>query len=246
MSRPHDPADQPSAFPATRWSLVQRIQQGSEDDARRALEEICRSYWYPVYGFLRRSGHSQHDAEDLTQAFFQRLIEERSIRSAQMERGRLRSFLLGVLKRFLGDHFERQRAAKRGGRVKIVSIDEDEAESRYAREPEDLRSPDALFDRAWAMRVLTTAETHLGTECERADDLEAFEALREFLPLGENATPYRKVATRLGIAEPTLRLQVHRMRKRYAKLIEEEIAQTVGSSEEVKTELAHLMTVIGL
>lgn len=247
MPQPFD-ADRippPSNFPTTRWTLVHRIQQGTVEDARQAFEEVCTTYWYPVYGYLRRSGQSKHDAEDLTQAFFQRLIEERSILGAQMDRGLLRSFLLGVLKRSLGDHYEKLRAVKRGGRAKIISFEEQDAESRYALEPADLKSPDAIFDHAWAMRVLESAEGKLRGECASSDDLDTFESLREFLPLGENATPYRKVAARLKIEEPTLRLQIHRMRKRYRQHVENEIAQTVGDPAAQKHELEHLMSAIG-
>ena len=233
------------AFPSTQWTLVQRIQCGSVEDARQAMEAICRRYWYPVYSFLRRSGHAQHDAEDLTQMFFEKLIEEHSMKDVREERGRLRAFLLGVLKRSLADHFEKRRAIKRGGNVQIISFDEQEAESRYALEPADLKSPDAIYDHAWARRVLEAADEKLRGECEGADDVKTFESLREFLPLGENATPYRDVAVRLRMEEATVRLQIHRMRKRYRKHIEEEIAQTVADPAEQKSELAHLMVAMG-
>ncbi len=236
---------QKPGFPTTSWTLVKRIQRGTPEDAHRALEEVCHSYWYPVYSWLRRSGQGQHDAEDLTQAFFLKLIEDRSINRAQMERGRLRAFLLGVLKRTLSDHFHHQHAAKRGGRAQVVSFEDQDAEGRYKLEPSDLKSPDAIFDRAWARRVLESAEEKLGAECGDAGDREVFESLREFLPLGENATPYRKVAARLKIEEGTLRLQIHRMRKRYRKHIEGEIAQTVAEPAEQKAELEHLMTAMG-
>jgi RNA polymerase sigma-70 factor (ECF subfamily) len=234
-----------SPFPTTKWTLVRKIQRGSEADARHALEEVCRTYWYPVYTFLRRSGQQQHDAEDLTQAFFQRLIEERSIRDAQKDRGRLRGFLLGVLKRLLADHFEKLHALKRGGGVKIISFEEQDAETRYAQEPADLKSPDALFDRAWAEGVLQSAEAKLRADYERGNDVETFDLLREFLPLGDNATPYAKVAAKSHDTEATVRLQIHRMRKRYAKPIEAEIMQTVDGPSELKAELAHLMDVMG-
>lgn len=249
---PHDPPpDHPagtpkkSGFPTTSWTLVKRIQRGAPEDAQRALEEVCRSYWYPVYSWLRRSGQPQHDAEDLTQAFFVTLIEDQSINRARTERGRLRAFLLGVLKRTLSDHYHRQHALKRGGLAQIVSFEDYHAESRYQQEPKDLNSPDAVFDRAWARRVLESAEEKLGAECGDAGDREAFDLLREFLPLGDNATPYRKVASKLRIEEGTLRLQIHRMRKRYRKHIEDEIAQTVCDPAERQTELEHLMTAMG-
>lgn len=241
-----DPADKPrSPFPTTHWSLVKRVQRGTADDARRALEDICKGYWYPIYSYLRRSGLAPADAEDLTQDFFQRVIEEKSILAANEARGRLRSFLLGVLKRLLSDHFRAQGREKRGGGRQIVSIDEADAEGRYIREPADLNSPDALYDRAWAEGVLIAAMEKLRDEFVKADDLPLFDRLKEFLPLGDNATPYKKVAALTGLTDGAVRLQVHRMRKRYAKLIEEEIARTVEDEADIQAEREHLLNVMG-
>lgn len=247
MSQPSDSPDRQkkTGFPTTSWTLVKKIQLGSEEDARQALEAVCRTYWYPVYTWLRHSGQKQHDAEDLTQAFFVKLVEDRSMYRAQTERGRLRAFLLGVLKRTLADHFDKLRSVKRGGRVLVISFEDQDAEARHALEPASLNSPDSIFDRAWALRVLESAEEKLRAECEDSNDLEIFEGLREFLPLGDNATPYRKVAARLKIEEGTLRLQIHRVRKRYRKHIEDEIAQTVADPGEQKAELEHLMAAMG-
>ena len=239
-------SDRDSNFPPTRWTLVCRVQSGSGADAARAMEELCRQYWYPIYAFARRSGFSPHDAEDLTQAFFQRLIVSETIHAAQREKGRLRSFMLGLLKRVIANHVRHAHRGKRGGSpAATLSLDEVDAEQRYAHEPADVRDPDTLFDRAWAEGVLESAERRLRADFARADNLETFVQLREFLPLGDNATPYTEVASKLSIAEGTLRLQIHRMRKRYGALIEEEIAQTVDDAGEVKAELDHLMTVIG-
>ena len=235
-----------SPFPTTSWTLIQKVQKGSEGDAARAMEEICRQYWYPIYAFARRQGFSAHDAEDLTQVFFQRLIASETLQAARQDRGLMRSFMLSLLKRVISNHVRDATAEKRGGSfTATISLDDDTAEDRYVREPADLRDPDTLFDRAWAQRVLDAAGKKLRDDFARADNLEGYDQLREFLPLGDNATPYSKVAQTLGLAEGTLRLQIHRMRKRYGKCIEEEIAQTVSSPEEVKAELAHLMAVIG-
>lgn len=233
------------SFPATRWTLVCRVQRGSEADAARAMEELCRQYWYPIYAFARRSGFSPHDAEDLTQVFFQRLITSETIHAAQQEKGRLRSFMLALLKRVIANHVRDAHRQKRGSGTATISMDEMDAEQRYAHEPADVRDPDAMFDRAWAEGVLDSAEQKLRDDFARADNLASFTQLREFLPLGDNATPYAAVAQKLAIAEGTLRLQIHRMRKRFGALIEEEIAQTVDDACEVKAELDHLMTVIG-
>lgn len=234
-------------FPTTRWTLIRRAQKGGEAEVARAMEEICRQYWYPIYAFARRAGFAAHDAEDLTQTFFQRLVASETIQAAREDKGHLRTFMLSLLKRVISNHLRDASAAKRGGSLSAtISLDDEAAaEARYLAEPADLRDPDTLFDRAWAARILETAEKHLRHDFEKADNLTAFHQLREFLPLGDNATPYAEAAKRLQIAEGTLRLQIHRMRKRYGKLIEDEIAQTVSSPEEVKAELAHLMAVIG-
>lgn len=233
-------------FPATRWTLIRRVQKGGEAEAARAMDEICRQYWYPIYAFARRGGFNAMDAEDLTQTFFQRLIASETIHAAREEKGLMRSFMLSLLKRVISNHVRHASAEKRGGPAGVtVSFDDVAAEERYTHEPADIHDPDTLFDRAWAQGVLEAAEKKLRAEFASADNLDGYEQLREFLPLGDNVTPYAAVAKKLGVAEGTLRLQVHRMRKRYGKLIEEEIAQTVNSQDEVKNELAHLMAVIG-
>lgn len=242
-----DGQDKPrSPFPTTHWSLVKKVQRGSAEDARRAMEDICRGYWYPIYSYLRRSGHAPADAEDLTQDFFQRVIEEKSILGADEARGKLRSFLLGVLKRLLSDHFRALGREKRGGGRQIISFDDTDAEDRYQREPADVKSPDALYDRAWAEGVLAAARNLLRAEFVKADDLPLFEQLQEFLPLGDNATPYKQVAARVRLTEAAVRLQVHRMRKRYAKMIEEVIALTVDDEADVAAEREHLISVMSI
>ena len=235
-----------SPFPTTRWTLIRRVQKGGEAEAATAMNEICRQYWYPIYAFARRRGFSATDAEDITQIFFQRLIASETIQAARQEKGLMRSFMLSLLKRVISNHVRDATAEKRGGSfTATLSLDDLTAEDRYIREPADAHDPDSLFDRAWAREVLEAAERKLRGEFEKADNLEGYSQLREFLPLGDNATPYAAVAENLAIAEGTLRLQIHRMRKRYAKCIEEEIEQTVTNAGDVKAELAHLMAVIG-
>ncbi len=244
MNRP-DKTNLPP-FPTTRWTLIRSVQAGSEAEATRAMEEICRQYWYPIYAFARHRGFPAHDAEDLTQIFFQRLIASETIQAAREDNGRMRTFMLSLLKRVIGNQVRDALAEKRGGSfTATISLDDDSAEALYTHEPADIRDPDAMFDRAWAESVLASAGRKLRADFATADNLDGYEQLREFLPLGDNATPYAETAKRLHIAEGTLRLQIHRMRKRYGKLIEEEIAQTVDGPGEIKAELGHLMTVIG-
>ncbi len=225
---------------------MRKVQHGSEADARGAMEAICRGYWYPIYAFARSSGLVVEDAEDLTQLFFQDMITHESLRRAREDKGRLRTFMLAMLKRILSKHRRHESAGKRGGgRDATFSFDDEAAEERYRREPVDLNDPERMFDRAWAEGVLMAASDKLRAECAGAEDVETFDQLAEFLPLGDNATPYAEAAARLRIEQGTLRLQIHRMRKRYGKLIEGEIAQTVHDAAELKTELAHLMAAMG-
>ena len=243
---PMPPEPKNPNFPTTSWSLIRRVQCGSPAEAAKALEEVCRCYWYPVYAYARRYGLDVQDAEDITQDFFQNLVASDSLQVTSEEKGRLRSFMLAVLKRSLSKQLRRDYAAKRGGsRGATLSLDELDPESRYAAEPVDQADPEVLFDRTWAAEVLASAESKLRADFEKADNLDTFEAVQEFLPHGDNSTPYAAVATKLGITEGTVRLQIHRMRKRYAKLIEHEITQTVVDPSEVKSELEHLMTVVG-
>lgn len=225
---------------------MRQVQAGSEADARLAMEEICRTYWYAIYAFSRRQGFSAADAEDLTQVFFQNLVARETIQAACEEKGKLRTFMLAMLRQIISNHLRHDNAGKRGGGAhNVISFDEALAEQLYSQEPPGNHDTDLVFDRAWAASVLNVAETKLRTDYQKADNMEAFEQLREFLPLGDNATPYAEAAKRLHINEATLRLQIHRMRKRYGKLIEAEIAHTVSDPSEVKSELEHLMEVIG-
>lgn len=232
-------------FPTTKWTLIRKVQKGGETEATAAMEEICRQYWYPIYAFNRRQGFDAHDAEDLTQDFFGALVTRETIQAARQEKGRLRSFILSMLREMNANHLRHRGAEKRGGKAVVLSLDEALAEERYLGEPATTTDPETLFDRAWAERLLATATERLREDFAKGDNLEDFEQLREYLPLGENATPYAAAAKKLGIVESALRLQIHRMRKRYAKYVEAEIAQTVADPEEQKAELAYLLEVVG-
>ncbi|MBL9145951.1 MAG: sigma-70 family RNA polymerase sigma factor [Verrucomicrobiaceae bacterium] len=235
-----------AAFPSTRWTLVRRMQKGNESDATQALNELCRQYWYPIYAFTRRHGFARHDAEDITQVFFHRILASEAIKDAREEKGQLRSFMLALLKRVIANHVRHASAQKRGGSpAATLSFDDDSAEDRYLAEPADVCDPAMLFDRAWAEEVLLEARRKLREDFARGNNLEDFERLREYLPHGDNATPYSELAASMGISETALRLQIHRMRKRYAGIIEDQIAQTVSTPAEAKAELEHLMKVIG-
>ena len=232
-------------FPTTSWTLIRKVQKGGEAEARAAMEEICRQYWYPVYAFNRRHGFDAPDAEDLTQEFFRALVDRETIQAARQEKGRLRSFMLSMLREMNANHLRHRKAEKRGGGLFVISLDEAKAEERYRLEPREITDPALLFDRAWAERLLAAATERLRADFAKGDNLDDFEQLREYLPLGDQATPYAAAAKKLGIAENALRLQIHRMRKRFAKHVEAEIAQTVADPEEQKAELAYLMELMG-
>lgn len=233
-------------FPTTNWSLVQRVREGDDATAAGALETLCRDYWQPVWAFLRRQGFSREDAEDLTQVFFQRLIASETIQAARQERGRLRTFMLSLLKKVISSHRRDAAAEKRGGGAPPpIPLDVEEAEQKFARELAVEGDALAMFDRAWASCVLEAAEAKLRADFEQADNLEAYHELRQFLSPSEAFPPYAEIARRLGKAEGALRLQIHRMRKRYARLLELEILKTVEDPADLPSELAHLLGLLG-
>ncbi len=235
-----------SPFPTTSWSLVQRVQKGTEDDALKAMEEICRIYWYPIYAYARRNGFSPHDAEDLAQVFFQQMIARETLLAARAEKGRLRTFMLTLLKQVISRHLRHDQAEKRGGGNAVISLDELDAEQRYKHEPAHGDDPAHLFDRAWAVRVLERAEASLREDFAKAGTLATFDAIRPFLPSGSGGeAAYPEIAARLGIREGAVRLQVHRMRKRFAKLVDEEIAQTLDDPADLQAERDYLIGLVG-
>lgn len=185
------PAHSQAAFPATRWTPVRAVQSGDPADAEQAMAQLCERYWYPIYAFLRRSGHAAADAEDLTQEFFQRLIERDTIKSVQHEGMKLRSFLLGCLKQTLSDHARHLNTQKRGGRQAHISFDEMEAEERYALEPKDQRDPERLYTQAWAHELFTSVRARLKESFKQSRKAEVFEALLPFITLDDEPPSYR-------------------------------------------------------
>lgn len=233
-----------SDFPTTHWTLVRAVQGGVSGEAERAMEELCRSYWYPIYAFLRRSGHGSADAEDLTQAYFQRLITEEALLLAQQEHGRLRSYLLAVLKRFLSDHGRHHRAQKRGGGVPHLSFDEMGAEERYALEPRDVRDPEWIFTHAWAHELLTGVREKLRVAHATVGRAEVFETLVPFLMIDNDPPSHREIAQKIGASEPATRILIHRLRVKFRGLLRDEVARTVLAPEEIPGELVWLKGVL--
>ncbi len=211
----------------------------SQTHARKALEELCRAYWYPLYAFVRNRGYSSSDAQDLTQSFFARLIETGGFASADPERGRFRSYLLGAMKHFLANEWRRAQALKRGGGATFVELDALEPEARYALEPALSTDPDAGFDRQWAQESIARALEKLQAELETSGKGELFEALKGSLTGEEPARG--ETAARLGMTEGAVKVAVHRLRKRYRELLRAEIAETVSDPSDVDDEMRHLV-----
>ena len=217
------------------------VNHSDPEVARAALSQICRTYWYPLYTYVRRNGCSVEDAEDLTQTFFERLLENNSIATVSPERGKFRSFLLASLKNFLINEWEKARAQKRGGRQKLVSLEET-FEARYFREPADLLTPERLYHRRWALTGLENVMSGLRQEYAEAGQVEQFDALKPSLAGG--AIPYEAVARQFHASQGAIRVWVHRLRKRYREALRSEVAQTLESPGEIDGELRFLFSAI--
>lgn len=234
------PPGAPRRFATTRWSLVAAAgRPGGEGDAGRALEELCHAYWYPLYDHARRRGYSPDDARDRTQGFFARLLEKRDLGGADRSRGRFRSYLLGAFRHYLANERDRDRAGRRGGGRAVLSLDFDSGETRFLQEPSSGETPERAFDRRWALTVLERAMARLRDDYERGGKGALFAALRPALA-GDRGVAHAEVAARLGMTEGAVKVAVHRLRSRCADLVRREIAETVGSPEEVEDELGHL------
>ncbi len=229
-------------FGVTRWSVV--LAAGGDDaesGTRRALEELIRAYWFPLYAYVRRQGESPASAEDIVQDFFACLLERRDLAGVDRAKGRFRSFLLASIRHAMANRRDRERAVKRGGRAKVLALDALDAETRYALEPADNMTPERLFDRRWALTVLDEVLARLRDEYERTGKAALFAALQDCLAPQRDRLTYAQLAAPLGMTEGALKVAVHRLRRRYRDLLREEIAQTVGSADEVADEIAYLL-----
>ncbi len=231
----------PREFATTHWSLVvaAKPDSASQTRARRALEELCNAYWYPLYAFVRNRGYSSNDAQDLTQSFFARIIETGGFVSANPERGRFRSYLLGAMKHFLANEWHRAQTQKRGGGVTFLELDALDPEARYALEPAQPTDPDAGFDREWAQESIARAMEKLRAESEARGKGQLFEALQGSLTGDEPARS--ETAARLGMTEGAVKVAVHRLRQRYRELLRAEIAETVADPSDIDDEMRHLV-----
>lgn len=231
-------------FRTTHWSVV--LQAGASDspEQRTALERLCRAYWYPLYSFVRRRGHGAHEAQDLTQAFFERILEKNFLADVSAEKGKFRSFLLAALQHFLANEWDRARALKRGGGGAIISLDEQDAEERFHFEPPDELTPEKAFERRWVESVLEQVLTRLRDEFNVAGYEDRFETLKIYLVEDKGSIPFSEMAGRLGITEPAVKGIVRRMRQRYREIFREEIAHTVCNPAEIDEEIRHVISIL--
>lgn len=237
-------AEQAAWFRSTHWSVVLSAQDPASPQAGDALEKLCGSYWYPLYAFVRRRGHDEATAKDLTQGFFARLLEKNYLAQVQREKGKFRSFLLASIKHFIAEEGKKARAQKRGGGATLISLDETTGEDRYRREPVEVMDPEKLYERGWVLTLLERARERLKEEYRADGKAKLYEQLQVF-GSGDTDTPaYAEVAPALGLSEGGLRAAVCRMRQRYSELLREEVAQTVSSPAEVDEELRYLIRVI--
>jgi len=227
-------------FVTTRWSVVLAIGRADSTQARRALTTLCQTYWYPLYAYVRRLGHSPADAEDLTQEFFARLLEKQYLARVQREGGRFRSFLLAAFKRFLANEWDRAEAQKRGGHRTVLSLDAAAAESRYRQQPAYELTPDKIYDRAWARTLLEEVLVRLRQEYAAAGKAELFDQISVSLSQPRGAVRYADIAEQLGTTEAAVKMAVQRLRARYRQMLRTEIAHIVADPAEVEAEIRYL------
>ena len=230
-------------FATTHWSLVISAGTTDADDSRSALEWLCQAYWMPLYGYVRRRVTDANDAQDLTQAFFERLLDKNYLAEADPNRGRFRAFLLTSFKHFLANEWDKKKTAKRGGRQRILSLDYEAGESWHASLTSDETDAELLFERQWANTVLTRVMQRLEREQERAGHARQFAILKSFIAGRSEGTSIAKAASELAMKEAAARMAVSRLRDRYREILRAEIAETVTSPEDVDAEISHLFAV---
>jgi RNA polymerase sigma factor (sigma-70 family) len=236
---------QQQGFMTTHWSVVLAAADASSPESDRALATLCEAYWYPLYAFVRRQGHAAHEAEDLTQEFFARILEKQYLDGVGPEKGRFRTFLLVCLRRFLANEWDRKRALKRGGGRAPLSIDFADADARYRLEPAHELTAERLFERRWALTLLEQVLASLAEEMRLSGKGELFDALKVYLAASSSAPPHIEMGKKLNMTEGAVKVAVHRLRGRYRRLLREEIAKTVGEEGDVEEEIGRLFAALG-
>lgn len=233
-----------AAFPATRWSVVLLAGHGTAPDAQDALASLCRDYWRPLYHFARRRGHQREDAQDLTQGFILSLLESKAFATADQNRGKFRTFLLGAFCNYLAKDHRARTALRRGGAVAFVDFEDPEAEKAFAAHAHERVTPELEFDRNWALATLESVMMRLRAEYEGAGRLALFAAIQPHLSGGSGRPGYAQIGASLGLSESAVTVAMHRMRKRYGELLRAAIASTIADGGDVDGELRHLISII--
>jgi len=243
MSSPDQPSEspaQPGGFATTHWSVVVQAGDSQSPEAASAMEQLCQTYWYPLYVFVRRKGHNHEDASDLTQAYFAKFLEKRYPKSVDADLGKFRTFLLSSMTHFLANEWDKSQAQKRGGGQRIISFDDAAAEGRYRLEPIEHTTPETLFDRRWAETVVGVVLDRLAGETAE----KRFEVLKQFVLEDKGAVSYDEAAAELGMSVAAITSAIHRLRARFSALLVEEVSNTVNTPDAVEPELRHLLAAL--
>jgi RNA polymerase sigma factor (sigma-70 family) len=238
--------DWPPIFATTRWSLIVRAGGCATEESRRALTELCETYWHPLYAYLRGRGLNPNDAQDVTQEFFAALLDKGTIARADSRRGRFRSFLLAALKNFLANERRKARAEKRGAGRQALSLDFAAGERRFAVEPAHRLTPERLYERRWALLVLERVLSRLRQEYEASGKEALFAELHAQLGGGREAGSHAAIAEKLGTTAGAVKVAAHRLRRRYRELLREEVAQTLDGPEDIDDELQSLLKAVAM
>jgi RNA polymerase sigma-70 factor (ECF subfamily) len=230
-----------AVFQSTHWSVVLRAGAVVTDESRNALEQLCGTYWYPLYAYARRRGESREDAMDMIQGFFASLLEQASLESVTPEKGRFRAFLLAALKNFMNNQWRHQNAQKRGGDVQVWSMNSNDFEDQYRERLSDDCTPDTLFDRCWVDTLLTNVIKQLEADYRVAARSEIFQAICPYLAGG---LPRKEIAEQLKMTSEAVAMSLHRMRKRYGEILRSLIVDTVDDPNDVENEFARLMEIV--
>lgn len=226
------------------WSVVLEASDKDEEKAAAALHQLCSIYWYPIYAFIRRRGSNFHESEDLTQAFFEHLLEGEFLKNVHQEKGRFRSFLLKSLTNFLNNEWDKRNTIKRGGRRQLVSLDEATAEGLYRNEPAGDLTPEKLFDRRWASMLIEKVFAHMGEECESANNPLLLARLETVLTQEVPAGLYAQLAVEFGMTASAIKVALHRLRRRFGELLRREVGATVADAPALDEEVRYLLSVM--
>ncbi len=227
----------------TQWSAILAIKDLSNPNAQKALANLCKKYWTPLYIYVRKKGYSLEDAQDLVQGFFADLIDKEYLKKVDKEKGKFRSFLLTAMNHYLINEWDKTRAQKRGGDKKLLSLDFEEAEVNYKNQPSDELSPDKIYERQWAINLLNRVFNNLKKEFDEDGKQNIFENIKNYLTYDDSDYSYMEIAQRVGMTEGAIKVTVHRARKRFGQLLRDEIVNTVSDPSEVEDEIRYLFTV---